>query len=145
MKYKLINQPNENYSAKKQILINRGFNPKEIDHYYNLSDADINASSSFGEELMDAATSCFLKHLDADSTICVVVDCDCDGYTSSAILINYLWDLNSDFTEHHVHYYLHEGKQHGFSPGGCIRVSRLSWWIHDLRGIIWWLCGFEMV
>ena len=40
MKYKLINPPNEMYSAKKQILINRGFAPTEIEHYFNLSDAE---------------------------------------------------------------------------------------------------------
>ena len=126
MKYKLINAPNNNYSAKKQILINRGFNPKEIEHYYNLSDIDINDSSSFGEELMDAATSCFLKHLDADSTICVVVDCDCDGYTSSAILINYIYDLKlEEYINNKVHWFLHDSKQHGLSD--CFD------WIEDIN------------
>ena len=114
MKFKLINQPNENYSAKKQILINRGFDPKEIEHYFNLSDADINDPECFGKELMSAAAACFLSHLKQDSTICVIVDCDTDGYTSSAILINYIHDLKSKaYIDEKVHWYLHEGKQHG--------------------------------
>lgn len=115
MKFKLINQPNENYSAIKQVLINRGFAPKEIDHYMNLSDADINDPEIFGEELLAAAASALKQAIDSQSDTCVIIDCDCDGYTSSAILINYLYDLDPDFTENHIHYYMHEGKQHGLS------------------------------
>ena len=124
MKYKLINQPNENYSAKKQILINRGFEPKEIEHYFNLSDADINEPEVFGEELLKSAATALRETIDANEDICIVVDADCDGYTSSAVLINYLHDLAPAFTESHVHYYLHEGKQHGLSD--CIT------WIEDI-------------
>ena len=124
MKYKLINQPNENYSAKKQILINRGFKSKEIEHYFNLSDADINDPEVFGEELLKSAVTALRETIDANEDICVIIDCDCDGYTSSAILINYLHDLAPAFTESHVHYYLHEGKQHGLSD--CIT------WIEDI-------------
>ena len=124
MKFKLINPPNENYSATKQVLINRGFVPQEIEHYMNLSDADINDPEVFGEELLAAAASVLKRAIDSQSDICVVVDCDCDGYTSSAILINYLYDLDPDFTENHVHYYMHEGKQHGLSD--CMD------WIEDI-------------
>ena len=125
MKFKLINPPNENYSATKQVLINRGFVPREIEHYMNLSDADINDPEVFGEELLAAATSALKRAIDSQSDTCVIVDCDCDGYTSSAILINYLYDLDPDFTENHVHYYMHEGKQHGLSD--CMD------WIEDIR------------
>lgn len=125
MKFKLINLPNENYSATKQVLINRGFTPQEIEHYMNLSDADINDPEVFGEELLAAAALELKRAIDSQSDTCIVVDCDCDGYTSSAILINYLYDLDPDFTENHVHYYMHEGKQHGLSD--CIN------WIEDIN------------
>lgn len=38
MKYQLINQPNQNFSAIQQILYNRGIAEDEILHYINLSD-----------------------------------------------------------------------------------------------------------
>jgi single-stranded-DNA-specific exonuclease len=45
--------------------------------------------------------------------ICIIVDSDCDGFTSSAILINYLYDLSPDYTRENVFWFFHEGKQHG--------------------------------
>ena len=114
MRYELINTPNDKYNAKQQILINRGLEEKELTHYMNLTDADINPPEAFGKELMDAAAKCFISHLDRDSKICVIVDCDCDGYTSSAILINYIYDLKSnDYIQNNVKWFLHESKQHG--------------------------------
>ena len=123
MKYKLINPPNPNYYATTQILINRGI--REITDYLHLSDKDINNPTAFGKELMDGAAECFLTNLDTDSIICVIVDCDCDGYTSSAILINYICDLKSEeWMKDHVFWYMHEGKQHGLND--CMD------WIEDI-------------
>ena len=114
MRYELINTPNPKYNAKQQILINRGLKETDLVHYMNLSDDDINDPSIFGEELMDTATKCLLNHLEKNSHIAVIVDCDCDGYTSAAILINYLSDLkDTDWVQNHVEWFLHEGKQHG--------------------------------
>ena len=126
MKYELINQPNSKYNAKQQILINRGLKETELQHYMNLTDDDINDPIIFGKELMNGAAECLLQHLDSDSTICVIVDCDCDGYTSSAILINYIYDLkNEDYMNTHVFWYMHEGKQHGLQD--CMD------WIEDIN------------
>ena len=38
MKYKLINEPNKNFSTIQQILYNRGIAEDDILHYINLSD-----------------------------------------------------------------------------------------------------------
>lgn len=46
------------------------------------------------------------------------MDCDCDGYTASATLINYLHDLFPIYVEEHLTYYVHDNKQHGLSD--CI-------------------------
>ena len=113
MKYQLINPPNPIYNAKKQILVNRGLDVKEIDHYMNLTDLDINSPKCFGEQLLEDAAATLLITINNEEDICIVVDCDCDGYTSSAILINYLYDCYPDYTEKHVHWFMHEGKQHG--------------------------------
>ena len=116
MKYELINSPNQKYSAKEQILINRGIAEKDLYHYTHLTDDDINKPETFGDLLIEATAKCLQNHIDRHSTICVIVDCDCDGYTSSAILINYLFDMtNEDYINNKVFWYMHEGKQHGLS------------------------------
>ena len=116
MKYELINKPNPKYNAKQQILINRGLKEIDLYHYMNLSDDDINEPETFGKELMAAAAQCFQNHINKRNTICVIIDCDCDGYTSSAIFINYIFDMTDiDYAQDKGSWYLHEGKQHGLS------------------------------
>ena len=116
MKYELISPPNSKYNAKQQILMNRGIKETDLNHYMNLTDDDINPPEIFGELLMSATAQCFLNHLNNNSTICVLVDCDCDGYTSSAIMINYIYDLkDTNYVQNKVEWFLHEGKQHGLS------------------------------
>lgn len=125
MKYKLINSPNPAYSAQEQVLINRGFKTKvEIQHYMNLTDNDINDPKCFGEQLLEDAAAAIRIAIDRGDDVCIVVDCDCDGYTSSSELINYLYDLDPEWTESHVHWYMHEGKQHGLQD--CMD------WIEDV-------------
>lgn len=50
------------------------------------------------------------RHLDKGSKILFVVDSDCDGATSSAVLWLYIkkWHPEAD-----LHFTIHEGKQHG--------------------------------
>lgn len=115
MKYQLINTPNNVYNAQSQILINRGIKENEIQHYMNLTNKDLNEPEIFGEKLLQDAAAALRDTMNANEDICIVVDCDCDGYTSSAILINYLYDCNADFTKEHVHWFLHDGKQHGLA------------------------------
>ena len=51
-----------------------------------------------------------------DSKISIIVDCDCDGYTSAAIISNYIYDIKGDYyTENFISWFMHEGKQHGLS------------------------------
>ena len=52
----------------------------------------------------------------------MVIDADCDGYTSSAILLNYLHDILPAWTETKVEYILHDGKQHGLCD--CIDKAK---------------------
>ena len=126
MKYKLINPPNLKYTTKEQILVNRGIDEKDLYHYMHLTDDDINEPETFGKELMDAAGRCFLTHINKYDTICIILDCDCDGYTSAATLINYIYDLTSeDFINKHVWWYIHDSKQHGLSD--CME------WVQDIH------------
>lgn len=47
--------------------------------------------------------------------ICVITDADCDGFTSSSIIINYLYTRFPEYTKEHVSFIQHEGKQHGLN------------------------------
>ena len=115
MKYELINKPNNRYNAKQQILINRGLKEEDLVHYMNLTDDDINYPERFGEDLLLAAATQLNDAISENKDTCIIVDCDCDGYTSAAVLINYLYDINPTYVEEHVHYFMHESKQHGLS------------------------------
>lgn len=115
MKYKLIKENNSDYSAIEQILSNRGIQLNEISHYLSTTDEDINDAEMLGFENLKAAAAALIKTIHANECAIVIVDADCDGFTSSAILINYLHDLFPSWVENKLHWFLHEGKQHGLS------------------------------
>lgn len=115
MKIKLINIPDEKLRATEQILINRGIKLADAHHYLNTTDADINDPLEFGQDKMSRAARAVAACIGQEKRMLVVVDCDCDGFTSSAILINYLHDMASSYTENYVDWFLHSGKQHGLS------------------------------
>ena len=115
MKYKLINKVNPKYSVTEQILTNRGIKIEDIQHYLNSSSKDVNSPLLFGEELMKKAADCLVEQVKLNNKIIVVVDADCDGFTSSALLLNYLHDLYPNWVENKVEYILHTEKQHGLN------------------------------
>lgn len=53
------------------------------------------------------------RHISNNDDAYLVVDADCDGYTSSAILLNYLNRHFPAWVQGHVAYFMHDGKQHG--------------------------------
>ncbi|MGM9858091.1 MAG: DHH family phosphoesterase [Bacilli bacterium] len=57
-----------------------------------------------------AGAKCLEKHIQNKSRIYLVVDSDIDGFTSSAILYNYLMD---NFGEVNIEYHIPDGKEHG--------------------------------
>ena len=63
-----------------------------------------------------------MKHIAANDDAYVIVDADCDGYTSSAILLNYLNRLFPAWVQGHVSYFMHDGKQHGL---GDVDITQL--------------------
>ena len=93
MKYQLINPINKNYSALEIILTNRHIPYAEIGHYLNTTDDDINDYNAFGQDCLKAAAVAAMSCIGENKDAVVIVDCDCDGFTSSALLINYLHDI----------------------------------------------------
>lgn len=115
MKYQLINPINPNYSALEQVLTNRGIKYENILHYVNTTDEDINSFLLLGEKKLKQAVTWILEAVKENKDIIIVVDSDCDGFTSSSLLINYLYDLFPAWVVAHVHWIIHSGKQHGLS------------------------------
>ena len=97
MKYKLINTPNSSWTAIEQVLHNRGI--EDIAHYLNTSDQDINSFYDFGKDTLLYAGAALIKTIAAQKKAIVIVDSDCDGFTSSAVLINYLHDACPQWVE----------------------------------------------
>lgn len=93
MKYQLINEINPQYSTIEQILTNRHIPIAEVNHYLNTTDDDINPPEALGEQAINAAARCLIQHIGQQSRALVICDCDCDGFTSAALLINYLHNL----------------------------------------------------
>ncbi len=118
MKYKLINKPNKNFSTIQQILYNRGIAEDDILHYINVSDKDINSPLLLGEENLKEALSRILHAITFNKKTLIIVDCDCDGYTSAALLINYLYKIFPTWIDNHIEWYMHKSKQHGLND--CI-------------------------
>ena len=115
MKFELIRPINPQYSAIEQVLTNRGIDRNQIEHYLNTTDKDINEPEAFGEDVMKAAAALVIQTVQLNKDMAVIVDCDCDGYTSAAIFINYLCDLFPAYVENNLSYFVHDSKQHGLS------------------------------
>ena len=110
MKYKLIAKPNENYSPMQQILVNRGIDVKDIEHYLKTSDADI-----LNPDLLDNMVEGVKRLISAiknQEKMFLIVDCDADGFTASAALVNYIYKVFPSAMDL-LSIQLHEGKEHG--------------------------------
>ena len=115
MNYKLIKPIIPSYSALEQILTNRGVPHYKIHDNLNTTDDDVNSFLCFGEDKLKAAAAALIKCINADAEAEVIVDSDCDGFTSSALLINYLYDLFPAWVNNKLTWFMHTGKQHGLS------------------------------
>ena len=118
MKYKLIKDVDPALSPIQQILLNRGIKLSDMHHYLNTTDDDITNAEMLGSDKLKAAVAALITTINNNDKMLVLVDCDCDGYTSAAILINYLYDLFPSYVNNNLKYYLHEDKTHGLSD--CI-------------------------
>ena len=111
MRYQLIAPRDEALSAVEQVLFNRGINPKDIEHFRYPSANDLVNPEKL-EHIKDGVAM-LISHIERNDKIFIQVDSDCDGYTSSAILINYLNCLFPHYVQTQISYRIHDGKQHG--------------------------------
>jgi single-stranded-DNA-specific exonuclease len=106
MKYRLIGSNDYITDPISVILNNRGV--EDIEAFLNPDESVINHWSLLNN--IDKAVDCLLWHLEKNNNLFIQVDSDCDGLTSSAILINY---LNKTFPKAKIKWRLQEDKSHG--------------------------------
>ena len=111
MRYQLIAPRDEAMSAVEQVLHNRGIKLEDMERFKYPSQNDI--VDPLCLEHMHEGVQMLMKHVGQNDKIFIQVDSDCDGYTSSAILINYLNCLFPHFVQTKISYRIHDGKQHG--------------------------------
>jgi len=119
IQYKLYKEitPDWFVGATQHIMYHRGINsPQEQERWlaagwedtYDWVDLDDNNK-------MQQACLELAKTIANNGTVQVLADCDCDGYTSAAIILNYLFSREPEWTKECCSYILHDGKQHGLS------------------------------
>ena len=57
-----------------------------------------------------------IKHISQEDKVLIQADSDADGFTSCAVLVNYLNRLFPAFVNNNLFYRIHTGKQHGILP-----------------------------
>lgn len=125
MIYKLYNEPT--HSPIEQILINRGMSEDTINSWIDCGWSYINSPWDFGEEKVKHAIRLMALAILKKQDIWIVVDSDADGFTSAAIIMNYMYALDNGIKET-IHYIMHTGKQHGLEdtvdkiPNDCLVI-----------------------
>lgn len=112
MKTKLVNRVIHG-NFVNELLKERGLTDEELDYFLNVPD-DSALQDPTALDNIDEACQMFDKmiNLGADDRICLVVDCDVDGFTSAAIFMKYYRHYNEDTNVMPI---FHEGKGHGLA------------------------------
>lgn len=109
MKYRLRNNYSTNSEqALKEILIDRG-----VENFNDFIHPSVNCElNPYNLENIEKGAEMLLHHLRENHNILFLVDADCDGFTSSAILWLYCKHI---FPQANFEFRVHEHKQHGLS------------------------------
>ena len=113
MNYTLIEPTQRARSVVEQVLLNRGLDADKIARYIEPTEDEV-----FDPHLLDNiihAAKTLLLAIMNQKKIYVQIDSDCDGYTSSALLLNYLHRLFPSTVENNIAYGLHSKKHHGIN------------------------------
>ena len=111
MRFTLLSEEIPFYTPIEQIFSNRGIPVGEIAHYQNVSASDTHNAGLF--ENIGKGAQVLAKHVRAANQVGILVDCDADGFTSSALLTNYLSVLFPSWASKSIIHFFHEDKQHG--------------------------------
>ena len=113
MNYTLIKTPENTNSIIERVLLNRGIPKAEIPRYIQPLSNEV-----YSPELLDniaTASKELIKTILRGQKIYVQIDSDCDGYTSAAVLLNYLHRVFPASIENLISYGVHDKKHHGIN------------------------------
>lgn len=110
MKVNHVKHNTENYIA--DYLATLGIKPEDVDSFIK-EPRETDQDNPWLLDNMRRAVETAYAELKQGAHVFVQVDSDTDGYTSSAVLINY---LKRRFPEVKISYALHPGKEHGIVP-----------------------------
>lgn len=105
MKYRLVNKEiKQNYI--EELLHERGVD--DVETFLNPTEASLESYSGLCN--IDKGVRLLLDNIGENRQIALITDSDVDGFTSSAIMYQYLKRQNPQLQ---IDYYVHSGKQHG--------------------------------
>ena len=107
MKCRLVN-PNYSNDYVKNLLKQRGV--EDLNGFFNPTINNLQSPEDLSN--IDEGAKLYLDCIGNGKKILIIVDSDCDGITSSAIIYQYTKDLAPGTG---IDYWLHDGKEHGLS------------------------------
>ena len=121
METRLISPRDPGISFMEQVLRNRGI--ENAYRYINVSEEEV--LNPLLLDNMRQGALMLIQHIKANNKIFIQVDEDCDGYTSAALLLNYLNAIFPHFTQHNIRYKTHDCKAHGIVVEEVPRDTKL--------------------
>lgn len=109
MNYQLRSHRDKSLSITEQIFLNRGLT--DVNHYLNTTREDVLPPETI-DRIREGATM-LVKAIQQSKPTFIQIDSDCDGYTSAALLINYLNRIAPYFVSNYLSYSVQDGKEHG--------------------------------
>lgn len=104
-----VNLTTENFKSDYFANLMRARGVEDLEKFINPDDDCLGYPADL--ENIDAGSALIQRAAAGDNKrFCVIVDSDCDGMTSAAIIVQY---VNKAWPNVKVDYRLHEGKQHG--------------------------------
>lgn len=113
IKYQLYKETDNNLNALQQILYNRGIPIEQQETWLSASWPQINDWRLL--DRMEDAVNRVYTAIHNNEQVQIVVDPDVDGFTSAAILTNYLYTLYPDWVHFNLSHIMHKDKAHGLS------------------------------
>ena len=113
MNYEMRQPVDRTLSPLQNIFRNRGmkYDVESIRHYINPDEGDL-IDLNLVDNLSNGAKM-LMSHVAAQDKVLLVVDEDCDGYTSSALFLNYFNKIFPSYVQNNIRYVVHPGKAHG--------------------------------
>lgn len=103
-------------SPTQQILYNRDIPIEEQEQWLRAGWENIYSWTELDDmDKMQRACRMLAKMIRDNKKVQIICDSDNDGFTSAAIIMNYLYDIAPEWAEKNLSFLQHTGKQHGLA------------------------------